>query len=53
LSHTLRGCTEQERELIAGIVSGDELSFDDFSQVSQLVDRYGALNTPWQSTAGC
>jgi len=43
LIHTLRGCTEQERELIAGIVSGDELSFDDFSQVSQLVDRYGGI----------
>ena len=43
LIHTLRGCTEQERELIAGIVSGDELSFDDFNQVSQLVDRYGGI----------
>jgi len=43
LIHTLRSCTEQERELIAGIVSSDELSFDDFSQVSQLVDRYGGI----------
>ncbi|CAH2031130.1 polyprenyl synthetase family protein [Trichlorobacter ammonificans] len=45
LIHTLRGCTSEEREFVAAIVQqDDELSFDDFSRVSALVQQYGGID---------
>lgn len=44
LIHTLRGCTETEREAVTAIVEKDELSDDDFRMVSGLVQTYGGID---------
>lgn len=44
LIHTLRGCTEDERNAVAAIIDKDELSADDFSMVSKLVQTYGGID---------
>ena len=44
LIHTLRNCTPDEREQIAGIVEKDILNDDDFATVFGLVHRYGGID---------
>ncbi len=44
LIHVLRRCTQEERELIARVVEQDEMSLEDFRQVSGLVQRYGGID---------
>jgi octaprenyl-diphosphate synthase len=43
LIHTLRHCTAEERAAIGTVVEQDEMSLEDFRQVSGLVKRYGGL----------
>ena len=43
LIHTLLQCTGDERERIAEVVEKDEMSLDDFRNVSGLVKRYGGI----------
>ncbi len=43
LIHTLKKCTEQERDLIASVVEKELLSDEDFAQVLELVQRYGGI----------
>lgn len=43
LIHTLLRCTGDERERIAEVVEKDEMSLDDFRNVSGLVKRYGGI----------
>lgn len=43
LIHTLRACTPEERQLISSVVEKDEMSLDDFREVSGLVKRYGGI----------
>jgi len=43
LIHTLRQCTDNERQLISEVVEKDEMSLDDFRAVSCLVSRYGGI----------
>lgn len=43
LIHALRGCTNQEREMIEEVVNQDELSYDQFTMVSKLVHHYGGI----------
>lgn len=44
LIHTLRLCTDEERELIESVVEKDEMSIDEFRDVSALVNRYGGID---------
>lgn len=44
LIHTLRHCTEAERDAICAVVERDEMSLDDFRNVSALVKRYGGID---------
>ncbi len=43
LIHTLRHCTDSEREIIAAVVEQDEMSLEDFRAVSGLVKQYGGI----------
>ena len=43
LIHTLRHCTTQERSIIETVVEKDEMSLDEFREVSGLVRRYGGI----------
>ncbi|QWV92736.1 polyprenyl synthetase family protein [Geomonas oryzisoli] len=43
LIHTLKQCSDQERDFIAGVVEKDLLSDEDFGQVLALVQRYGGI----------
>ncbi len=43
LIHTLRQCSESEREVISAVVEQDEMSLDDFRAVSSLVKQYGGI----------
>jgi len=43
LIHTLRHCTGNERQVIAGVIENDEMSLDDFREVSNLVKVYGGI----------
>uniref|UniRef100_C6E5H5 Octaprenyl diphosphate synthase n=1 Tax=Geobacter sp. (strain M21) TaxID=443144 RepID=C6E5H5_GEOSM len=51
LIHTLRNCTEQERDLIASVVEKELLSDEDFAQVLELVQRYGGIEHTVASAA--
>jgi octaprenyl-diphosphate synthase len=44
LIHVLRHCTPPERDLIAAVVEKDEMTLDEFRQVSGLVQRYGGID---------
>lgn len=44
LIHTLRHCTDEERKTIAGVVEQDEMSMEDFRDVSGLVKSYGGID---------
>ena len=44
LIHTLRQCTAQERQVIAGVINNEEMSLDDFRDVSALVKSYGGID---------
>lgn len=44
LIHTLRQCSEEERNLISAVIEKDEMSLDDFRDVSNLVKRYGGID---------
>ena len=44
LIHTLRQCSEEERTIIAAVIEKDEMSLDDFREVSALVKRYGGID---------
>ena len=44
LIHTLRHCSEEERTIIAAVIEKDEMSLDDFRDVSGLVKRYGGID---------
>lgn len=43
LIHTLRCCSSKEREIIAAVVEKEQLADDDFTQVFDLVHRYGGI----------
>lgn len=43
LIHTLKRCTDSERDTIAAVIEKDEMSLDDFRDVSELVKRYGGI----------
>jgi octaprenyl-diphosphate synthase len=43
LIHTLRQCTANERSVIEAVVEKDEMSLDDFREVSGLVKQYGGI----------
>lgn len=43
LIHTLRYCSADERQLISAVIEKDEMSLDDFREVSGLVQRYGGI----------
>jgi len=43
LIHTLRHCSEEERAIIATVIEKDEMSLDDFRNVSGLVKCYGGI----------
>ena len=44
LIHTLRQCSEEERTIIAAVIEKDEMSLEDFRDVSGLVKRYGGID---------
>lgn len=44
LIHTLRHCNEQERNVIAAVIEKDEMSLDEFREVSGLVKQYGGID---------
>ena len=44
LIHTLKNCAGDERAMIAGVVEKDEMTLDDFRNVSGLVKRYGGID---------
>jgi len=44
LIHTLRQCSVEERELIADVIEKDEMSLEDFRDVSALVKGYGGID---------
>lgn len=44
LIHTLRHCSEAERTIIAAVIEKDEMSLDDFRDVSGLVKCYGGID---------
>lgn len=44
LIHTLRQCTAGERDKIAAVIEQDEMSLDDFRDVSALVKQYGGID---------
>lgn len=43
LIHTLRNCSDSERDIIAAVIEKDEMSLDDFREVSGLVRQYGGI----------
>ena len=43
LIHTLKNCTDEERDLIASVVEKELLSDEDFGKVLELVQRYGGI----------
>jgi octaprenyl-diphosphate synthase len=43
LIHTLRNCTDEERDTVAAVVEKDELAPGDFEAVFTLVHRYGGI----------
>lgn len=43
LIHTLRQCTAAERSVIEAVVEKDEMSLDEFREVSGLVKQYGGI----------
>lgn len=44
LIHALRNCTADERDIIAGVIEKDEMTLEDFRNVSGLVKRYGGID---------
>ena len=44
LIHTLLQCTTEERAIIVSVVESEEMSLDDFRNVSGLVNKYGGIN---------
>ncbi len=44
LIHTLRNCAADERERIEAVVAKDEMSVDEFRDVSALVRQYGGID---------
>ncbi|NVN89481.1 MAG: polyprenyl synthetase family protein [Desulfuromonadales bacterium] len=44
LIHALRNCSAEERDIIAGVIEKDEMTLDDFRDVSGLVQRYGGID---------
>lgn len=43
LIHVLRNCSPEERDRIAAVIEKDEMSLEDFRDVSGLVKRYGGI----------
>ena len=44
LIHTLRQCSDEERETIIAVIEKDEMSLEDFRDVSGLVKRYEGID---------
>jgi len=44
LIHTLRHCSDEERNIITAVIEQDEMSLDNFRDVSGLVKRYGGID---------
>jgi len=44
LIHTLRNCTASERSVIASVVELDEMTLEEFREVSGLVRQYGGID---------
>jgi octaprenyl-diphosphate synthase len=44
LIHALRNCSAAEREIIAAVIEKDEMTLEDFRDVSGLVKRYGGID---------
>ena len=44
LIHTLRQCKDAEREVIAAVIEKDEMSLEEFREVSGLVKQYGGID---------
>ena len=44
LIHTLRQCKDEEREVIAAVIEKDEMSLEEFREVSGLVKQYGGID---------
>lgn len=57
LIHTLRHCTPKERLVIENVIAKDEMSVDEFRQVSALVKQYGGIeytvNAATKSVENC
>lgn len=53
LIHTLRRCTETEKDFIAGVVECDEMSLEDFRTVSGLVKTYGGIEYTIEAARTC
>jgi len=43
LIQALRNCSSNERDIIAGVIEKDEMTLDDFRDVSGLVKQYGGI----------
>jgi octaprenyl-diphosphate synthase len=43
LIHTLKHCTEDERNFIESVIDKEEMTLDDFQLVSGMVNRYGGI----------
>ncbi len=44
LIHTLRQCKDNERDVIAAVIEKDEMSLEEFREVSGLVRQYGGID---------
>lgn len=43
LIHTLKKCSQEERNKIASVIAQDEVSEDDFAHIASLVNHYGGI----------
>lgn len=53
LIHALRQCSPQEREQVASVVEKDELAADEFTRVTELVQRHGGIDYTIEKARGC
>lgn len=53
LIHTLRQCNEAERAVIAAVVEHDEMSLEEFKNVSELVRKYAGIEYTVEVASAC
>lgn len=49
LIHTLRNCSNEETAIISSVINKDEMTVDEFRQVSALVEKYNGIDYTVQS----